>query len=112
MTSSTKHNTTGNPMQGTSQVHMRFLPNNPYIEQQQHAIHSNGSPEIEIQHATLDNNMFFDISDEPVLNLEDWYITEKMETESNVTIQDNAPKKEKQRSYSKAITRRWKRDNE
>ncbi|CAG8842835.1 27018_t:CDS:2 [Gigaspora margarita] len=50
ITSPTEHNTTGNPTQRTGHEHMRFLPNNPYIEQQQHAIHPTSSPEIETQH--------------------------------------------------------------
>ncbi|CAG8493684.1 16441_t:CDS:2 [Gigaspora margarita] len=83
MTLPTEHNTTGNLTQGTDYEHMRFLPNNPYIEQQQHTIHSTSSPEIEIQHeihneepittsttenrknrtrAKLTDNVFFDIS--------------------------------------------------
>ncbi|CAG8821977.1 6032_t:CDS:2, partial [Gigaspora margarita] len=39
-------------------------------------------------------------------------ITEKIETESNTTIEDDAPEKRKQKSYSKAVTGRHKRDNE
>ncbi|CAG8842836.1 27019_t:CDS:1, partial [Gigaspora margarita] len=48
--------------------------------------------------------MFFDIPNALVLNLEGRYITEKMETKSNATIEDDATEKGKQRSYSKAIT--------
>ncbi|CAG8671782.1 19517_t:CDS:2, partial [Gigaspora margarita] len=99
-------------------------------EQQQYTIHLTSSPEIEIQHeihneepittsptknrkngmrATL-NDMFFDTPGAPILNLKGRYIIKKIETESYAIIKDNTPEKRNQRSYSKAVTERQKRD--
>ncbi|CAG8837146.1 26090_t:CDS:2, partial [Gigaspora margarita] len=57
--------------------------------------------------AILDDSVFFDIPNAPVLNLEDHYITKKIETESNGTIEDDAPEKGKQRSYTSEIKKEF-----
>ncbi|CAG8780677.1 15851_t:CDS:2 [Gigaspora margarita] len=98
--SPTEHNTTDNLIQGTEIYNKEPITTSTTEKRKNRT------------RATLNDNVFFDISDVPVFNLESCYITEKMETESNTITEDDTPENKKQRSYSEAVTGTWKGDSE